>query len=319
MSSPGKEAASLHDWFTAPLEDLNALFSKAQKVTEDSFNRHIGLYTPGKAFPSISVTGTSCQLQCQHCAGHFLHQMHPIRNPQELITFCQELARQKKEGCLISGGCDETGVIPLSPFFPAIKKIKESTDLFLNVHTGFLIDSHAQALSKTGIDCASVDIVGSNHTIETIYGLTHRTTADYESTLQALKKHQIPTAPHICVGLHEGVLVGELNALHLIKANIQPRLLVIIALMPTKGTPMAASPATKPRDIARVCAIARLLFPTTEIALGCMRPRGAIRRKIEQLAIRAGVTRLVQPTKATVQYLQKHGYSTKTQSACCVK
>ncbi len=319
MSSPCREVDSLHDWFSAPLEELDSLFFKAQKITEESFNRHIGLYTPGKAFPSISVTGNHCQLQCKHCAGRFLHHMHPVTDPRELITFCQNMAHQKKEGCLISGGCDETGVIPLSPFFPAMKKIKDSTNLFLNLHTGFLTASHAHAISKTGIDCASVDIVGCDHTIKSIYGLTQRTTKDYESTLQALKKYRIPTAPHICVGLHNGELAGELNALHLIKANIRPRILVIIALMPTKGTPMAASPAAKPYDIARICAIARLLFPETEIALGCMRPRGAIRRQVEQLAIQAGITRLVQPTKATLQYLQKNGYSTETRSACCVK
>jgi uncharacterized radical SAM superfamily protein len=245
--------------------------------------------------------------------------MHPVSTPQELISFCQKIAHQKKDGCLISGGCDETGVIPLSPFFPAMKIIKESTNLFLNIHTGFLTDSQAKALSSTGIDCASVDIVGSDHTIETIYGLTQRTTKDYELTLQALNKERITTAPHICVGLQNGKLVGELNALHLIKTNIQPRLLVIIALMPTKGTPMAADSPAKPHDIARICAITRLLFPTTEIALGCMRPRGAIRREIEQLAIQAGITRLVQPTKATLQYLQKNGFSTETRTACCVK
>ncbi len=244
--------------------------------------------------------------------------MKPINNPQELLTFCKNLHHQKGVGCLISGGCNENGEIPLTPFLPTLSEIKQSTNLFLNVHTGFLSDTQAYNLAQTGIDCASVDVVGDDLTIQTIYGLAQRTTKDYALTLQALEKHSLPIAPHICIGLHNGELSGELNALQLIKSTINPKLLVFIALMPTKGTPMAASQSPPPHDVARVCAIARLLFPETEIALGCMRPRGGIRRQMEQLAIHAGITRLVQPTKATLQYLEKNDYTINTRNACCV-
>lgn len=95
-------------------------------------------------------------------------------------------------------------------------------------------------------------------------------------------------------------------------------MLVIIALMPTPGTPMANSLPAQPYDVARICALARSLFPETELALGCMRPRGIIRNQMEQLAIQAGVTRLVQPTKATIQYLESKNYTINTENACCV-
>ncbi len=318
MTSTGKVSPTLQDWFTAPFTDLEELFTEARILTKETFNRQITLFNPGAHFPSISVTGTQCQLQCQHCAGRFLHQMHAITSPQELLTFCKNLAHQKGVGCLISGGCDNTGVIPLAPFLPTLAKIKQSTELFLNVHTGFLTDSQANNLSQTGIDCASVDIVGDDATIHTVYGLTQRTTKDYVSTLKSLGKTNLPVAPHVCVGLQNGDLVGELNALQLIKTSIKPKLLVIIALMPTEGTPMANSSPAQALDIARVCAISRLLFPETEIALGCMRPRGAIRRQTEQLAVQAGVTRLVLPTKTTIEYLQKNDYTISMQNTCCV-
>jgi uncharacterized radical SAM superfamily protein len=244
--------------------------------------------------------------------------MHAVYSAQQLITFCEQLAKKQGVGCLISGGCDETGVIPLDSFLPAFTQIKESTSLFLNVHTGFLTDMQAYHLSQTGIDCVSVDVVGEDATIQKVYGLTQRTTKDYTSTLKALNKSGLPTSPHICVGLHDGKLAGELNALKLIKSTIMPKRLVIIALMPTQGTPMAQSPPAQPYDVARICAIARLLFPKTEIALGCMRPRGIIRRQMEQLAIRAGITRLVQPTKSTYRFLEKNDYTLTVQSACCV-
>lgn len=318
MTSTGKGTKTLQEWFTSPYTHLKELYDQAWTLTEKTFKQKITVFRPGAAFPSVSVTGTRCKLQCQHCAGYFLHQMKTVNTPQELITLCNNLANRQGVGCLISGGCDENGTIPLTPFLSALSEIKQSTNLFLNVHTGFLTDKEARGLSQTGIDCASVDVVGDDRTIQTVYGLTQRTTTDYIETLKALEKSNIPIAPHICVGLQNGALAGELNALELIKSTIEPKLIVIIALMPTEGTPMAASCPPQPFDVARICAMARLLFPTTEIALGCMRPRGAIRRQMEQLAIQAGITRLVQPTKATLQYLENNGYTINWQSACCV-
>lgn len=244
--------------------------------------------------------------------------MHPITQPPELVTYCQKLAEQNGIGCLISGGCNADGKVPLSPFLPALMQIKQSTNLFLNVHTGFLDLTTAGQLANTGIDCASVDVVGDEKTLHEIYGLTHRSTIDYATTLKALNHHTISVAPHICVGLYHGQLSGELAALRCIRANIIPRLIVIIALMPTQGTPMAGSSPANPIDVARVCALARLLFPKSEIALGCMRPRGAARQQMEQLAIKAGVTRLVLPTKATIRYLEQNQYTLTTKNTCCV-
>jgi hypothetical protein len=188
----------------------------------------------------------------------------------------------------------------------------------LNVHTGFLTPADAKELANAGIDCASVDIVGHDETIHSIYGLSQRSTRDYEKTLKALKTSGVPVAPHICVGLDHGRLRGELQALRLIHSIIKPRTLVLIAFMPTKGTAMANDPPARPEDVARICALTRLLFPQCHIALGCMRPGGALRRKTEELVIQAGATRLVQPTNTSRQYLQENGFSIRTETACCV-
>jgi uncharacterized radical SAM superfamily protein len=244
--------------------------------------------------------------------------MHAITQPTNLLTFCQELDQRNGVGCLISGGCDSTGLIPLAPFLPVLTEIKQTTRLFLNIHTGFLTNSTASELAKTGVDCASVDIVGDEQTLHSVYGLTTRSTTDYSTTLKALKKAKLDVAPHICVGLNHGQLTGELAGLQLIHSILQPKTLVIIALMPTQYTPMETCPPPSPLDVARVCAISRLFFPESEIALGCMRPRGVIRQEYEQLAIQAGITRLVLPTKATIHYLQKNRYSIQAQNTCCV-
>ncbi|MHA2315120.1 MAG: hypothetical protein ACXACF_07525 [Candidatus Hermodarchaeia archaeon] len=316
LSTP--KSTRLEYWFNAHISELDDLFEQANQLTRQHFDNRITLFNPGSQFPAVSITGNQCQLNCQHCRGHFLQQMQAITHPNDLLTFCQDLAQRKGVGCLISGGCDSDGNIPLSPFLPILSEIKQTTNLFLNVHTGFLTNSEVIQLARTGIDCTSVDIVGDETTLHTIYGLTHRSTTDYATTLKALNNAQLPVAPHICVGLNHGQLTGELAGLQLIHSILQPTVLVIIALMPTQGTPMANSPPVNPLDVARICALSRLLFPECEIALGCMRPRGAVRRELEQLAIHAGVTRLVLPTKTTIQYLQQNGYTIRTKNACCV-
>jgi uncharacterized radical SAM superfamily protein len=244
--------------------------------------------------------------------------MHSLTHPNDLLDFCKNLAKAGGLGCLISGGCRPDGTIPFQPFLPVLSTIKTTTNLILNVHTGFLTPTDAHQLANAGIDCTSVDVVGNDETIRTVYGLSQRSTHDYETTLQALKNNRVPVAPHICVGLHHGRLLGELKALQLIHSILQPQVLVLIAFMPTHGTPMEEDPPGQPEDVAKVCALARLLFPQCEIALGCMRPGGALRNKTEELVIRAGVTRLVQPTKASRQYLQENEFTVKTATTCCV-
>ena len=317
LSKPVAQA-DLHRWFQAPSSELGALFKRAHQVTERHFDRSIHIYIPGDRFPAISVTGTSCELNCQHCKGQFLKQMHAITRPPHLLSFAKTLAAHGGIGCLISGGCDAQGQVPLLPFLPTLAEIKKTTRLFLNVHTGLLSADSAQQLAETGIDCTSVDVVGNDDTIHQIYGLPNRSTVDYANTLAALTRARIPTAPHVCVGLHFGRLAGELSALELIGSTMNPGILVIIALMsgPNASTPHLTSPAG--HDIARVCALARIMFPECEIALGCMRPRGSARREMERLAIAAGITRLVLPTQATIDYLREQRYTVTVDKSCCV-
>ena len=107
MTFTSKGNKTLQDWFIAPQTELDELFLQAQSLAEKTFNRQISIFKPSPRFPSISITGTRCQLQCQHCVGRFLHQMHAITSPEELIQFCDQLAQQQGIGCLISGGCDD--------------------------------------------------------------------------------------------------------------------------------------------------------------------------------------------------------------------
>ncbi len=64
-------------------------------------------------FPTISVTGNSCALNCKHCGGKVLETMHPALSPQELIELGAKLKRNGAKGVLVSGGCLPDGSVPL--------------------------------------------------------------------------------------------------------------------------------------------------------------------------------------------------------------
>ena len=81
------------------------------------------------AFPSISITGSSCALKCKHCNGKVLDTMFPALTPKALFDLCAKLKDNRAVGCLISGGCLPDGSVPIGEFVDAIAKIKKELGL----------------------------------------------------------------------------------------------------------------------------------------------------------------------------------------------
>lgn len=272
-------------------------------------------HTSTTDFPTISITGSHCGVKCKHCNGVVLDTMHPISTPSELFELCGRLRDEGALGCLISGGCTPDGSVPLRKYVGVISQITSELDLTVFVHSG-IIDHHmAKALKNAGVDAVLLDIIGSDETIEEIYGLS-ATIKDYRNSLDALHKASVIFVPHVIAGLHYGKLRGELHALKMI-SDFTPAALVIIAFMPIRGTQMEQVTPPKPLDIAKVIAVARTMMPRTPIVLGCMRPKGNLRSDTEILAIRAGVDGIAFPTKKTVEFTQNHNYETTFSSFCC--
>lgn len=270
---------------------------------------------PWFAFPSISITGNACSLGCKHCRGKVLETMIPAPNPEELLSLCRELAAKGITGCLISGGCLVDGSVPLDPFLDAIGRIKKDLGLTLAVHTGIIGQETAKRLANAGVDVALIDVIGSDQTIRDIYRL-NVTVKDYEDSLRALESAKIPFVPHLIVGLHYGKLLGESRALDMI-ARHTPSGLVIIALIPLKGTPLQDAPAPEPSDVARVIAEARLKMPDTPLALGCMRPKGRHRALTDVLAVEAGVNGIAFPAEEAIRRADALGLETSFLPVCC--
>jgi len=268
-------------------------------------------------FPTISVTGNSCALNCKHCGGKVLETMHPALSPQELFELGVKLKQNGAKGCLVSGGCLADGSVPLKGFLPVLGRFKRELGLTVFVHTGIINSETAVALKETGIDAALVDVIGSAETVRKIYNLNVNV-QDYCDSLEALQNAKLNFVPHVIVGLNGGELDGEMQALQMIQ-QVKPSAIVIIAFMPIHDTAMAKTPPPKPADIAKVVSMARLMFPHTPLVLGCMRPKGLERIETDVLVLRAGIDAVAFPSEAAVEYARGRGYEIIFSPYCCAQ
>jgi uncharacterized radical SAM superfamily protein len=309
-------------------EELKGLLKEAQNVRRKKFGKKIHFYAPSfmyyktshyqpspTDFPTISVTGASCALKCKHCDGKVLNTMYSATTPEKLFNLCKQLKRKGALGCLISGGCLPDGSVPIGKFIDVIDKVKHELGLTVIIHTGIIDFKTAAELRKAGVDAALIDVIGSDETIREIYRL-NVTVKAYEDSLKALHEAGVAFVPHVIVGLHYGKLKGELHALKMI-SNYQPSALVIIAFMPIHGTEMEKVVPPKPIEIAKVIATARLMFPQTPLALGCMRPKGKHRMETDILALKAGVNAIAFPTEEAIRFSEKQEYAITFSSLCC--
>ena len=267
------------------------------------------------AFPSISITGSSCALKCKHCNGKVLDTMVPALTPEQLFDVCAKLKNNGAVGCLISGGCLPDGSVPIDEFVDAIAKIKKKLGLTVVTHTGVIDYSTAKKLKEAGVDAALIDIIGSDETIREVYRLDV-SVEDYDRSLRAFHKSGIPFVPHVLVGLHYGELKGELEALKTI-SRYSPSAVITIAFMPIRGTPMEKVIPPEPEDIARILVSAKLLMPKIPLVLGCMRPKGEHRINTDMLAVRAGVNGIAFPVEEAIRLAESMNLETSFSSLCC--
>jgi uncharacterized radical SAM superfamily protein len=304
------------------------LVSKIERGDFSNSSKRIRFYAPSftyyrtnyfqsspATFPSISITGSSCSLKCKHCYGKVLNTMLPASTPEELFNLCVKLKNEGAIGCLISGGCLPDGSVPLKKFVDALAKIKRELGLTIAAHTGTLDLSTAKRLKEAGVDAALIDIIGSDETIREIYQLKV-SVEDFDRSLRALHESKIPFVPHVLVGLHYGKLKGEFRALDMI-SKYAPSAVIIIAFMRISGTPMEKVDPPATEDIMRVLVTARLMMPEIPVVLGCMRPKGEQRRRIDTLAVNAGVDAIAFPVEEAIQLAESIGLEITFSSLCC--
>lgn len=263
-------------------------------------------YFTGKKFPAISVTGESCSLLCKHCNAHFLKGMIECKRPEKLIGIARELELKGANGFLLSGGCDPNGKIPLERFYPALREIKSSFALSINLHVGLLNPADAEKVVESDVDVVSVDVIGDNDTIRDVCNLRAEQ-EDYRTMLTSLFDRGANVVPHVTAGMHFGELRGEERALRMIE-EIKPKALVINSLLPTKNTAMEKIQYDGDKYLS-VLSSARKRFPNAKISMGCMRPRD---KRVENEALRMGIDGIVLPSRETVQ-----NFRHKKLEVCC--
>ena len=264
------------------------------------------VYRPIPRFPPISISGIKCTLKCRHCNGIYLKGMQSADTPEKLIRACQELDKNKAVGALVSGGSDINGrMLNLTRMLGALRKVKEETNLIINIHPGLITKETARQLA---VDFASLEIP-SDTVIRKVFKLD-AWSHDYVETYHNLSDAGINVIPHICI------YTGEES--ELLKDIASPPVIVVIVFTPTKNTPMSAERAPDVKSIGRVINNIHQMFPDTEISLGCMRPRkGVVREEIENEALKSGVSRMEMPSRNTIRYAMDLGYEVKYFDACC--
>ncbi len=265
-------------------------------------------YHPMPKFPPLSLSGTQCRLNCQHCNRAYLKGMAPAMTDEALFQTCKQLADEGAIGVLLSGGSDRDGaILNLRDRVHTIRRIKAETGLILNLHPGLMGAETAKGLGGV-IDFASLEIP-SDRTIRDVFGLD-ATRQDYVATYDRLRGAGINVVPHVAV--YEG---GEDR---LLEGLAPPEVVTVIVFSPTRDTPMADAPPPTAQMVGDVIRRIKAAYPTTEIALGCMRPRTrGLRAAIEVAALDAGATRMELPSRETLALARERGYEIARFDACC--
>jgi uncharacterized radical SAM superfamily protein len=297
---PAPDSAELSRQFQSALEGDPHRWRAARQVREAHFPSVIRFARPTLTVP-VSLTGKHCALNCAHCGGHYLQHMHAITDlPEDGIR-----------SLLISGGCDPLGRVPVSAQIATVAHLHAKYKL--NWHVG-LIDEATMRCIAPYVDTISFDVVGDAETAREVYGLDLGL-ADYMDTFDMASRYA-RVVPHLTIGLRAGRLSGEYAALQALRQRVLPAL-VFIVLIPTAGTAYAQCSPPALDDVTDVFLQARELLPATPLYLGCMRPHGKYRQAVDELAVRAGLNTIVNPTRVAGRMAAELGLWVEWSDECC--
>lgn len=277
--------------------------------TDEYVNKRYPFFVP------VSVTGTKCRLNCDHCRGIILESMYEAQDPESLYSLALKLKDRGCKGLLISGGAGVDGSVPLTKFAPMMARLKRELGFKMAVHTGLVDEEMADALSGACIDSAMVDVIGSDETIREVYHLK-ASVADYENSLKNLVERDVKVSPHVVVGLHYGRILGEYNALEII-SRYDIASLVLVVLTPMCNTPMVEVIPPSVEEMEGILITAREMFPSTPILLGCARPGGKYRLQLDKAALDIGINGIAYPAEGVVRYATEKGLTPVFSEYCC--
>lgn len=274
-------------------------------------------WTPDRPnrFLPVSVTGSACALQCDHCQSKVLDGMISVKAGDDLFDLARRLKERGSDGLLVSGGSTRTGGVPLIPHLRHVPRIRSELGMRVIAHSGVVRPALAEALADAGVDGVMLDIIGADETIHDVYHLD-LTAADFERSLALLSERQLRIIPHIVLGLHYGRFLGERDALEMV-ARYPVSTLILVVLIPLIDTPMADLPPPPVDEVIGFFEHARLRLPTTRVNLGCARPMGEAKGVLDRAAVDLGLNGIAYPADGVIEYARGRGLEPKLYEWCC--
>ena len=301
------------------VETTSSIAQEAFEIRKKNFCNDIFFYAPGlkkyeipgftqknpNAFLPISLTGSACALDCDHCEKKILEPMIPLDPKAGLFSMCEQLAQNGTESVLISGGSMKNGQVPFLKHIEDIRRIKSELGLKIIMHTGLVDEEMARALKDAGVDGVALDIIGAQETIEQVYHM-NCTVDDFDKALKILTRYELSIRPHIILGLHYGKFLGEYKALEMI-SKYPVHALVVVIFMPMHGTRMANVTPPDISEVERFFIESRLAMPKTKILLGCARPGGEYKGIVDRAALNAGYNGIAYPAEGVIEHALELG------------
>lgn len=315
---------------TADIEALAEVRLDAALVTDlERMRRHfppppLNFHVPGFKscslgcgnWPAISITGSDCKLQCDHCKGRILAPMTPARTPDELWRVVNERVAGGARGMLLTGGSNHRNEVEYAPYYPTLRRIKDSFPGFgIALHTALVDRDTALRLEACGIDTAMMDIIGAQDTLTQVYHL-RRTVADFERSLANLAATRMRVVPHIVIGLHYGKMLGEWHALAMLRRHAVSAVVLVVA-MPFYAPPERPFVTPDGAAVGRFLIEARQSLPGTPLLLGCARPAGRLKLEIESYALMAGLDGVAHPSEGMPELARAIGRPVRIMPECC--
>lgn len=265
---------------------------------------------------ATSVTGRECGLQCLHCGGCLLKGTYPAETPQALWDLAVRLKPRGLRGMLITGGCNDEGIVPLVPFCSTLARLKSEMGLRTTVHSKLIDRPTADALCQSDADAVLLDVVGSLDMLRRVYRLVDKTLDDIRRGLDLLEGRNLPMSPHVVLSNLAGADGEGDRALALLEGR-RLHSLVIVLLMPLPGCDVGPTVAWDVAALRRLFGRARAMFPATPLSLGCARPLGRLQKRIDAIAVESDFDGIAYPSEGTVAHARQLGHPVRFSEFCC--
>jgi uncharacterized radical SAM superfamily protein len=267
-----------------------------------TLTREIQFVYPQKTH-TVSLSGGGCALDCKHCNKHYIKQMKTLKSDIPEGT----------KSLLISGGLKKNGESFILDKKKELIRLKAKGGYKFNSHVGFVDPKEIKEIAGL-IDYVSFDFVSDPEVIKRVYKLD-KSVEEYIEQFKMLREH-VKVYPHVTIGLDGGKIHWEKEAIDIL-ANLGADRLVLNVLIPTPGTEFADVKPPNLEEVEDVLKYARKAFEGRILIVGCMRPLGKYRLEFDEMAVREGVDRIVQPTPRARRLAEDMGLKVVYFNQCC--